>query len=157
VITKSTQICTSIKKKPCPKLVPLTCAHGDGSGSCCGVEKRLAILKELSKLSTDDESDKVEVKCWKDVACSGTDKNGNQNTQCELTTEVWTIKKLVDEFVKQMEICIPHYQEIRWIRHIQNTDFSCLPRIGSSSLLILRQACVFERQRPRIRQLTLMW
>ena len=37
-----------------------------------------------------------------------------------------TIKKLVDEFKDQMEICTPHYQEICCMGHLLDTDFTCL-------------------------------
>jgi hypothetical protein len=43
---------------------------------------------------------------------SGLNKSGEQNTQRELTTEKWTIEKLVDEFVAKLEVCITHCQEI---------------------------------------------
>ena len=45
----------------------------------------------------------------------------------ELTTKRYSIAKLVDEFIRALNICIKHCQEIRWIRHIQQTDFARLP------------------------------
>ena len=51
------------------------------------------------------------------------DKKGKQNTQKELVEKDMTVKQLVEMFFKQVEICVPHYQEICWMRHMQSTDF----------------------------------
>ena len=45
----------------------------------------------------------------------------------ELHKEEMTISDLIDQFKKQVDICIPHYQEICWIRLMQDTDFARLP------------------------------
>ena len=122
------------KTRPCPKFIPFLCTHGNGACSSCGLNKKLAILDELSKLSKED--DKFEVKCWKDSIRSGVNSKGEQNKQRELSSEWWTIEQLVTKFKfkEQMKICLPHCQEIRWIRHILNTDFTRLP---AGTLLIL--------------------
>ena len=46
------------------------------------MNKKLAILDELSKLSKDDE--KFE-RCWKDSICAGVNSKGEQNKQRELS------------------------------------------------------------------------
>eukprot|EP00956_Cyclotella_meneghiniana_P028855 scaffold68305_cov22-Cyclotella_meneghiniana.AAC.1 len=118
------------KDKPCPKFIPFRCTHGGpNGGKCqnCGIEKKLNILNSLRDLSTDNDEDKVEVKVWKDMPRQGTNSKGEQNTQRELADERWTIERLVDEFKMMLEVCVKHCQEIRWIRHIQQTDFTRLP------------------------------
>ena len=37
-----------------------------------------------------------------------------------------TVKQLITMFFEQLEVCIPHYQEICWMRHMQKTDFTLL-------------------------------
>jgi hypothetical protein len=119
------------KDKPVPRFIPFLCTHGGANGSkcsCCGIKKKLSILEPLRNLSAESEEDKVDVKVWKNMPRQGFNSKGEQNTQRELSSERWTIEKLVNEFERMLEICITHCQEIRWIRHIQQTDFSRLPK-----------------------------
>lgn len=69
------------KTRPCPKFIPFLCTHGNGACTSCGVNKKLAILDELSKLSKEDE--KFKVRCWKDSICAGVNSKGEQNKQRE--------------------------------------------------------------------------
>ena len=62
---------------------------------------------------------------WGDSIRQG-EKKGKQNTQKELVEKEMTVKQLVAMFFKQVQECVPHYQEICWMRHMQSTDFSQL-------------------------------
>ena len=37
-----------------------------------------------------------------------------------------SVKDLIGKFTQQVEKCIPHYQEICWIRHTMKTDIAML-------------------------------
>lgn len=62
---------------------------------------------------------------WDESIRQGT-KNGKQNSQKELVEKKMTVKQLITMFFEQLEVCIPHYQEICWMRHMQKTDFTLL-------------------------------
>jgi hypothetical protein len=72
--------------------------------------------------------DMVEVKIWADSPCQGVNKKGEQNKQRELVSTKYSVAKLCDEFIAKLKVCVKHCQEIRWIRRIQQTDFSHLPQ-----------------------------
>jgi hypothetical protein len=61
-----------------------------------------------------------------DSPCQGVNKKGEQNKQQELVSTKYSVTKLFDEFLAKLKVCVKHCQEIRWIRHIQQTDFSSL-------------------------------
>ena len=46
------------------------------------------------------------------------DRTGKKNKQRELQSNMMTPKELVEKFQEQLAICIPHCQEIRWIRKV---------------------------------------
>ena len=54
---------------------------------------------------------------WEDLIQQGT-KKGNQNTQEEVVEKNISVKQLITMFSEQLEVCIPHYQEICWTRHM---------------------------------------
>ena len=115
------------KIKPCPKMIPLVCTHRHNGNEklkcrCCGVH-RIPILSALSQSKESKEI--VQVMVWSDSIRQGM-KNGSQNTQKELVEEDMTVKQLITMFIAQLKICIPHYQEICWMRHLQSTDFAQL-------------------------------
>lgn len=124
-------------KKPIPTTLPIRCTHGvDGKGKnrCphCGTKKLFSILKVLAESKVGEEE--VEVMEWDEATRQGTNKStGKQNTQRELTANTITVKELVKRFRKAVDVCIPHYQEICWIRIILDIDFATL---GRSTLLI---------------------
>ena len=68
-------------------------------------------------------NDSVEVMIRKDLEWQG-QKNDKENTQREIHTECMTIKDLVGIFTDLLRICVPHYQEICWIRLIPTIDFA---------------------------------
>ena len=118
------------KTQSCPQLIPLRCTHGKNGNikdRCkqCGVEKKLGILDALNK--TEVTSEIVEVMEWRDSARQGILK-GKQNTQRELHPEEMSVKELTRKFTKQVEKCIPHYQEICWMRLAMKTDLGTLPK-----------------------------
>ena len=112
----------------------MQCSHGengDPTKKCrrCGIFC-LLILSALSQPKVYQEV--VEVMVWGDSIRQG-DKKGKQNTQKELVEKDMTVKQLVAMFFKQAEECIPHYQEICWMRHMKSTDFS---QLKNDTLLI---------------------
>ena len=70
---------------------------------------------------------------WDDSIRQGT-KNGKQNTQKELVQKDMTVKQLITLIFEQLEVCIPHYQEICWMRHMQSTDFT---QLADDALLVI--------------------
>ena len=64
---------------------------------------------------------------WRDSVRQGV-KKGKQNTQRELHPVEMRVYDLIEKFKKQVKICIPHYQEISWVRLMQDTDFARLPK-----------------------------
>lgn len=117
------------KDKDCPEMIPFECTHGRKGDKrrrckCCGVEKRLG---RVLKLLSEDEnvgSNVVTVMVWEKARRQGKGKNGKDNTQQELTSKPMTVAQLIAHFKGLLGICIPHIQEIRWIKHLQDTDFS---------------------------------
>ena len=120
------------ESKPCPKMIPFRCTH-DGIKkercNCCGVEKSLGILECLTVPDSEVADEVVEVMVWSDSEQQGT-KNGKQNTQRELNSEQMSVKELVKRFKKQLNICIPHYQEIFWMKLMMDLDFIRLTKEG---------------------------
>ena len=115
--------------KDCPKLVPFRCTHGTdgkGKGMCsqCGITKKLSILQAILKLPASD--DLVEVMVWGEGIRSG-EKKGKQNTQRELLPIDMTVRQLICDFTKHIQTCIPHYQDISWIRLTISNHFAWLP------------------------------
>jgi hypothetical protein len=118
------------KSRACPKLPQFKCTHGTGEidetghgpdkCSSCGIEKKLRILEKLLTLPVARYLVKVMV--WKKGIRQGTDKHGNPNTQQEILPEQMSVSELVNRFKKQLGICIPHCQEILWMRLIMDTD-----------------------------------
>jgi len=111
-------------------LIPLGCTHGIGGDPnktcpCCGIEKKLPILTVLKEL--DVAKEKVNVMEWGDAPRQGQTK-GQQNTQRELCSVEMTVSDLVDKYIESLKECIPHYQEICWLRILQLTDFARLPK-----------------------------
>ena len=68
----------------------------------------------------------VSVSVWRNSPRQGV-KNGNQNSQRELHPEDMAVEDLICRIKAPLELCIPHYNEICWIRILQSTDFSRLP------------------------------
>mmetsp|Transcript_24826 Transcript_24826/g.42530 ORF Transcript_24826/g.42530 Transcript_24826/m.42530 type:complete len:166 (+) Transcript_24826:991-1488(+) len=89
----------------------------------CRLDMKLGILRCLEGMEVGN--DVVEVMILRDSLRQGT-KNGVQNSQRELHPEEMTISNLVKEFFDSLDTCIPHYQEIRWVRLMQDTDFARL-------------------------------
>lgn len=102
--------------------------------SFCQGKKQLSILAKLIELVENDDSlnDMVDVMVWVDARRQGM-KNGKNNTQRELQQTTLTVTDLVKKFKTQLEICIPHCQEIRWIRHMMDSDFT---RLAQDTILI---------------------
>ncbi len=122
------------KTKPCPKMIPLKCTHGmngerDKDGvpkrpcKCCGFGNRLGNLFEVLKSNENVKQKPVTVMVWDDARRQG-QSNGKDNTQRELTSKIMTVAELLDHFQQLLSKCIPLIQEIRWIKHLQDTDFS---------------------------------
>ena len=108
------------KTKSCPTFIPLKSTHGFGGKkyercTCCGVHKKIYILSALSNLPESEEL--VEVMVWRDSPRQGF-TNRKQNSQRELHADEMPIKELVQRFMIELNICIPHYQEICWIHHL---------------------------------------
>ena len=130
------------KSRACPKLPQFKCTHGTGEidetghgpdkCSSCGIEKKLRILEKLLTLPV--ARDLVKVMVWKKGIRQGTDKHGNPNTQQEILPEQMSVSELVNRFKKQLGICIPHCQEILWMRLIMDTDRA---RLQQDELIIL--------------------
>jgi len=164
------------KEKDCPRMIPFSCTHGKfveeevkkkgkGKGStkkkkkkkkkkgntercqCCGYKKRLMALFDKVK---DDErlgNKAVTVMVWEKARRQGkAKKNGKDNTQQELTSKVMTVAQLIDHFVKLLHICIPHIQEIRWIKHLQDTDFT---KMSPGTILIFTDYAALMALRAR--------
>jgi sentrin-specific protease 1 len=162
------------KEKDCPRMIPFSCTHGKfveeegkkkgkgkGKGStkkkkkkkgntercqCCGYKKRLMALFDKVK---DDErlgNKVVTVMVWEKARRQGKAKSGKDNTQQELTSKVMTVAQLIDHFVKLLHICIPHIQEIRWIKHLQDTDFT---KMSPGTILIFTDYAALMALRAR--------
>ena len=71
-----------------------------------------------------DESVKMLV--WHDAERQG-DKNGQQNTQCELHPKNVTAKESVAMFKKSSNVCMPHCQETCRVRLLMKFDLRTLP------------------------------
>ena len=122
--------------EPRPRFIPLECTHGingkrENQCPCCGITRRLAILDCLADAPWAEE-EKIEVMVWTDAIRQGTKKcqttgQEKQNKQRELQSDMMTLKELVEKFREQLAICIPHCQEIRWIRKVIEAYFPTLP------------------------------
>jgi hypothetical protein len=120
------------KSQECPKMIPLGCTHGvngdpEDRCSCCGFKRRLGNFFDVLKNDEDIRTKAITVMVWEDARRQGQSK-GKDNKQKELTSKVMTVEELLDHFEKLLNICIPHVQEIRWMKHLQDTDFSKLSR-----------------------------
>ena len=98
------------KTKDCPEMIPLKCTHGANENkkdkcTCYGVANFLGILEALK--DTEEADELVEVMIWKEAIRQGK-SNRKEDTKKELHPEMTTIKKLVDKFKDQMEICISY-------------------------------------------------
>jgi len=126
-----------IESSSCPKMIPLECTHGKNGNKkdrCtkCGVRKVQGLLAAL--LSIPELADEfVEVMVWQDSVRMKKKDGTVATTQRELKPKDFTIRDLVKKLQDQIELCIPHYQEICWMRHLMETDFKRLP---PSTLLI---------------------
>ena len=129
------------KSEKCPKLIPFKCTHGTDFNKenrclCCGVTKKLGMLEQLSNM--EEAESLVEVMVWQDAdrqgAKVGKDGETKQNSQRELTSKEMTVKELITKFKEQVEKCIPHYQEICWIRIVMQANIS---RLRQNEMLIL--------------------
>jgi len=120
-----------IEDSNCPKMIPLTCTHGKNGNEkdrCtkCGVRKVQGLLAALLAIP-ELADEKVEVMVWQDSVRT-TNKDGSVGTKLlELKPKNLTIRDLVKNLQSQIELCIPHYQEICWMRHLMETDFKRLP------------------------------
>ena len=63
---------------------------------------------------------------WKDAIRQGGTVN-KPRFQRELHPEIMTIEALESRQKKQIDICLPHYQEICWMRNLMDTDFKTPP------------------------------
>jgi hypothetical protein len=114
------------KSKSCPKMIPLKCTHitrvGGVPCQLCGIKRRLEILEVME---TEFGEEEVEVMMWMNARRQG-QKNGAFNTQRELQSQFMTVTDLLPKFRELLTICIPHCQEIRWIRQMIQLDFDQL-------------------------------
>ena len=110
------------KDDPVPKLIPYNCTHGTCAD--CGVNIKYSLLNHPLLLHT---TDKVKVFEWKDMRRQGDSCRGGTNQQRELTEDSKPIPEIINSFKKALDICRPHYQEIMWIRIIQDIDIQTLP------------------------------
>ncbi len=134
------------KEKECPRMIPFLCTHGKKEKvrqffkngrerkplevhrtcNCCGIKKRLGRM--IATLKEDEElmSKAIPVMVWDDARRQGKTKKGKDNTQRELTSTIMTVAELLDSFEEKLKICITHIQEIRWMKFLQDTDFTKL-------------------------------
>jgi len=75
----------------------------------------------------------VEVMVWMNAKRQGKKKDGSFNAQRELQAETMNIKELLTRFRKLLTICLPHCQEIRWIREMISLDFQ---QLWANTLLV---------------------
>eukprot|EP00986_Skeletonema_menzelii_P017430 scaffold19452_cov150-Skeletonema_menzelii.AAC.1 len=136
------------KSTECPQMIPFRCTHGKNTKvtlrvgnkrykrecvantacECCGIGKRLGnILEMLEEVDDLVANKEIEVSVWCEARRQGKTKKGKNNTQRELQTKIMTVVELIDHFEELLEICIPHIQEIRWIKLLQDIDFTKMP------------------------------
>ena len=98
------------------------------TGNVVEVHRRIWLKEVLDRLLhlPDIKDTVVSVMVWEDAIRQGGTPE-KPNTQRELGEERMTITDLVDRLRKQIDKCLPHYQEICWIRHVMDTDFKTLP------------------------------
>ena len=61
---------------------------------------------------------------WKDVPRQGVKKNGEANTQLELSRTIVSVNEVIDKLMKQLVICIQHVGEYRWRNLINFFDIT---------------------------------
>lgn len=99
------------------KFIPWKCAKGDCEK--CGIENKLEISKCPILSNCEKE---IEVQVWDDVARSGTNSKGVQNTERELVSRTYPVKKVVQLLVDSLEEARLHYAEYSWIDHARLAD-----------------------------------
>jgi hypothetical protein len=144
-------LCQEVGKGEPPKLVPWTCTQGYCSrcelfkrgcegprpaepcthGQCqlCGVDKlrwRECPIYQASEIP-------VKALVWEEAERQGTDKEGSQNTQLELTEKVLPFYEVVRLLNDNLERCRRHYGHKEWIRIAKTIDTGWIDR---DSLLI---------------------
>ena len=112
------QFCQTVSA---PKLIPYRCTHGTCQD--CGIHKRLTILQHPT---LKDNPMLVQVHEWDEGTRQGT-KRGRPATQRELTQRVRRLSDILISFRQAINTCIPHYQDILWIRQVMKNDIRTLP------------------------------
>lgn len=113
-----------------PKFTPISCSYGvdgDEERKCegCKSKRKLSILDHL--LSNEETaSKKITVTEWCDAERQGVNKKGKKNKQREPRPTEITVSELVEKFRKQLELCIPHIANIRWLSFVRQKDLRSL-------------------------------
>lgn len=64
----------------------------------------------------------IPVKEWLLAPRAGTNKNGEQKTQIELTESTRPLNEVVQRFVDQLRKCRKHYTERQWLALMRRID-----------------------------------
>jgi hypothetical protein len=144
-------LCQEVGKGEPPKLVPWTCTQGYCSRcelfkrGCEGPRPAEPCTHEQCQLCGVDklrwrecpiyQASEIPVKAlvWEEAERQGTDKEGSQNTQLELTEKVLPFYEVVRLLNDNLERCRRHYGHKEWIRIAKTIDTGWIDR---DSLLI---------------------
>jgi len=87
----------------------------------CGVNKKYKMDECLVLMNNTTEIQLLE---WKHIARQGVKKNGQANTQLELSRTIVPVNEAMDKMMKQLVTCIQHVGEYRWRNHIKKLDLT---------------------------------
>ena len=104
------------------KLTCFECARGDCEN--CGLSKLDGVFNELKNAT--DAPATVNVKMWAHAPRQGTNDNGQQNTQLELTDKTMTRNEFLDHFKECLAECKPHHHNIKWTNWVKDHDIRTL-------------------------------
>jgi hypothetical protein len=105
-----------------PRQIPWRCTHfGPDKKKCdeCGIDRMLRI-KDCKALSECDTV--IPVREWTLQPREGKKKNGEPNTQIELSEEKYPMSNVVKKLIEQLETCRKHYKEYSWINLMRRID-----------------------------------
>ena len=109
--------CGAGSSKRIPKFIPWDCIYGRCNN--CGINKKHK-LDQCDVIKSN--STNINLLEWKDVPRQGKKKNGEPNTQLELSHTMLPVNEVFEKMINHFEVCRQHVGEKEWKSHVKKID-----------------------------------